>query len=338
MQPIIRQRDFVEDHRGWLYAVVLPCESRRSSDSLIVSLRYRRDLNGVLQKLETKEADELLGRDRGGLVEFVDALGCEVAVLQRSHVRQHFCAKDRLRRLLQVNDQDSLPSQPMVGQAEATKYKEGMKESALEGKAVRVAQALLELGVSTEDFGVTGSMLVNAHRATSDLDFVLYNKRAFRLAQALARDCSQSAPDLGLWREAYEKRRPSLSFEEFLWHEQRKANKFWLSGSKIDLSLSRPQNGWRAPARCRKLERVVIRAGVTDDQFAFDTPASWSIDCEEAERLLCWTATYTGQTAVGEQVEIAGCLEETETGRQIVVGSSREARGEFIRVVNPIPR
>jgi hypothetical protein len=37
---------------------------------------------------------------------------------------------------------------------------------------------------------------------------------------------------------------------------------------------------------------------------------------------------------VGETIEIAGMLEEDEHGNQrIVVGSSREAQGEYIKVI-----
>ncbi|MFK7737450.1 MAG: hypothetical protein AB8B50_15555 [Pirellulaceae bacterium] len=332
MSPIIRQRDFVEDDRGWLYAVVLPVESRHSSDALVVSLRYRRDLRGVLRKIDTAAAERLLSREGGGLVQFVEALGCEVAMLPRSQVRQHYSARERMTRLSSVILADSELTPLEVDRKKST---EGFGEVALEEKAARVVRMFIERGMSTDDFGITGSMLVNAHRASSDLDFVFYSQEAFAVARTLARESLNSPTDQRHWRDAYEKRCPSLGFDEFLWHEQRKANKFWLAGTKVDLSLSRIRNGCRLPVNCRKLQEVVVRAVVTEDQFAFDTPASWLIDCEEAERLLCWTATYTAQAVVGEEVEIAGCLEETESGRQVVVGSSREAEGEYIRVLKP---
>ena len=41
------------------------------------------------------------------------------------------------------------------------------------------------------------------------------------------------------------------------------------------------------------------------------------------------------QVETGEWVEIRGMLEEAENGaRRIVVGSSREARGEYIKVID----
>ncbi|MEY3107605.1 MAG: hypothetical protein RIT35_1783, partial [Pseudomonadota bacterium] len=46
------------------------------------------------------------------------------------------------------------------------------------------------------------------------------------------------------------------------------------------------------------------------------------------------SATYTGQAVKGETVEVSGLVEQTKEGlKRIVVGSSREAPGEYIKVV-----
>jgi len=51
-------------------------------------------------------------------------------------------------------------------------------------------------------------------------------------------------------------------------------------------------------------------------------------------RSVCYTATYTGQAEQGERIEVAGQLEVSNTGLvRILVGSSREAEGEYIKVL-----
>jgi len=51
--------------------------------------------------------------------------------------------------------------------------------------------------------------------------------------------------------------------------------------------------------------------------------------------VLCYTATYTGQAEKNEWIEVSGALEIGSDGRQrILVGSTREAKGQFIKVIS----
>ena len=78
-----------------------------------------------------------------------------------------------------------------------------------------------------------------------------------------------------------------------------------------------------------------MQCKITDDSLAFDYPAEFKIDHDEISAVVCFTATYTGQALNGETVEVSGLLEQTEQGdKRIVVGSSREADGEYIKVVH----
>jgi predicted nucleotidyltransferase len=50
--------------------------------------------------------------------------------------------------------------------------------------------------------------------------------------------------------------------------------------------------------------------------------------------VVSFTATYTGQAVNGELIEIAGVVEQNAHGvKRIVIGSSREAHGEYIKVI-----
>ncbi|MGB3944925.1 MAG: DNA polymerase subunit beta, partial [Methanothrix sp.] len=47
--------------------------------------------------------------------------------------------------------------------------------------------------------------------------------------------------------------------------------------------------------------------------------------------ILCYTHTYAGQAVPGERIEASGVVEETVDGKRLVVGTTREAKGEWIR-------
>jgi predicted nucleotidyltransferase len=65
----------------------------------------------------------------------------------------------------------------------------------------------------------------------------------------------------------------------------------------------------------------------------------WHIDHPTIERILVFTATYVGQAQVGELIEAQGQVEVEPSGRQrLIVGSSREAHHEYLRVAHTIPR
>jgi predicted nucleotidyltransferase len=70
---------------------------------------------------------------------------------------------------------------------------------------------------------------------------------------------------------------------------------------------------------------------VIDAEFAFDSPAIFHLDHPEVREIFCFTHTYAGQALPGEMIEAKGVLEETDQGQRLVVGTTREARGEWIR-------
>ena len=73
---------------------------------------------------------------------------------------------------------------------------------------------------------------------------------------------------------------------------------------------------------------------MTDDSAAFDYPASFVIDDSLIQEVVSFTATYNGQAQAGETIVAAGQVEVNDAGKKrLVVGSSREAVGEFIRVI-----
>jgi hypothetical protein len=73
-----------------------------------------------------------------------------------------------------------------------------------------------------------------------------------------------------------------------------------------------------------------IEAKVTDASLAFDSPAVYEVEHESVSRVLSFTHTYSGQALAGETIEACGMCEQHGNERWLVVGTTREARGEYI--------
>jgi hypothetical protein len=69
---------------------------------------------------------------------------------------------------------------------------------------------------------------------------------------------------------------------------------------------------------------------VTDASLAFDNPAIYEVEHESFSRVLSFTHTYSGQALTGERVEACGVAEQHGDERWLIVGTTREARGEYI--------
>ncbi|KAF5032675.1 hypothetical protein DSECCO2_614760 [anaerobic digester metagenome] len=197
----------------------------------------------------------------------------------------------------------------------------------------RLADALrLEPGTA----GCTGSLLVGLEGPTSDIDLVVYGDSFDRarvrlpgaIREGLVDDLSED-----LWQRVYAKRRPELSFEEFRRHEARKWNRGQVAGTYFDLLFSRDHAAIdpRPVPKGPVLGRERIEATVTDASLAYDVPAIYVVDHPSVSRVLSFTHTYAGQALRGEAIEAAGVLEAHGDERWLVVGTSREPVGEFIR-------
>ena len=72
-----------------------------------------------------------------------------------------------------------------------------------------------------------------------------------------------------------------------------------------------------------------------NDTYAFDFPARYFIHHETIDEIVSYTATYVGQVQKGERVEAVGYIEQGSDGKKrLLVGTSREAVGEYIRILN----
>jgi predicted nucleotidyltransferase len=308
----LRPRDFIECD-GLLAAVT----SVVHPEGPAVTPRYLRQ-GPVLRKLDTAAAQALVAARHPAWLVPSDLLGIEV-VLVPSHAIAHvYRPEDRARSLLA-----------------------GDARHPVESCAQRALAALAEQGVPTDRMGLTGSLLVGAVHAASDIDVVTYGRAAFAAARAaLARLVNAgrwSAPGAAGWRDAWQRRGAPGDVEGYVRHERRKGTKAMVDGVRLDLSLLQdPAEGTAEHPPYRKLGRLELEARVTDASGAFDYPARYAVEHPDVGTLVSYTATYAGQAEAGEWVRASGWLEEDGGGaRRLLVGTSREATGEFLATRAP---
>ncbi|MDD4652542.1 MAG: nucleotidyltransferase domain-containing protein [Methanothrix sp.] len=303
-----RIRDFFRTREGWIFAVA----DYNHPHGLRSMLRYIPDSAGERQadgkryrKMDFDPAYEFLRRERPDWAQ-------DLHVVPFSHVEKIFRPSEGL---LTVAKQDL-----RVG---------------------KIAGLLAEAGVPWEQMGITGSMLLGLHGPSSDIDFVVYGPTWWK-----ARDIIAFAKSRGIigdideptWRKIYAKRKPEISFEDFMLHEKRKGNRGMIQGTYFDLLFTREWDQIQTQLRGRPAGEGRIEAWVTNADFAFDSPAIYHLDHPEVKEIFCYSHTYAGQALPGETIEAKGVLEETARGLRLVVGTTREARGEWIRSLSLLER
>ncbi len=312
-------KDFIETACGLCFAVVQSgVESVSDSERVLCFLRYvKTDADGgsYWRKVDTGQANALLKQHFPDYLYHSDVLDADLHAVCVSEITRHHRPKQRFLQILVSRD----------------------KFDPVERDVYALCDLLLQNGVDIAQAGITGSVLIGAQTTDSDIDLVFYTRESFHQARHAVSDAvgQGTLQPLGErdWLESYARRACALTLEDYVRHERRKNNKALINGRKFDLNLV------TAPvleigAHCVKRGSVVIRCKITGDRFGFDYPAVYALDHATVKSAVCFIATYTGQAFTGETVEIAGSVEDCGDGAlRIVVGSSREAPGEYIKVI-----
>ncbi|MEW8459985.1 MAG: hypothetical protein AB2653_06760 [Candidatus Thiodiazotropha endolucinida] len=304
-------KDFIETAEGLVFAVVA---GDLDEERVLATLRYRR-IPGGYQKLSTRESDELLKNHHPHYIHYSKARDVTLHGVHRDLVCVHHLPRQRLRTMRLQPPHDEI-----------------------EEKLHRLMALFEANGLDPEGIGVTGSLLIGAQHGTSDIDLLFYRQTVFSKAREIIKSLlakRQLQPlDSSLWREAYDRRGCSLTFDEYLWHEQRKYNKAAIEGTKFDITQLNP-NPWQDLLCYRKQGTHNLKARVVDDCHSFEYPARYILDHPTIKEAVSYTATYVGQAMQGEQVAIRGQLEVSSVGHlRIVIGTNREANDEYIKVLS----
>jgi uncharacterized protein len=316
MSITILTKDFIETAEGLCFAVVQNgAETCGDGNKVLCFLRYLKQDDGRWQKISTEQANAYLKTHHPGYLHYSAVLDAQLHAVIIDNIVCHHQPRQRLQQILNNPQRDKV-----------------------EQDLYDLCLLFQQNGLDLAQVGVTGSILIGAQKQDSDIDLVFYRREAFHKARAMTADLvsKQQLGNLGEkdWREAYARRSCDLSLQEYVWHERRKFNKALINGRKFDLNFV-AETGNVNSSVYQKCGEITVRCKITEDQYGFDYPALYSIDHKTIKTVVCFIATYTGQAVIGEMVEISGLLEQMEDGsKRIVVGSSREAPGEYIKVIH----
>ncbi|MCF6251133.1 MAG: hypothetical protein L3J75_07685 [Methylococcaceae bacterium] len=309
---MILAKDFIETSEGLVFAVV---ESGLEQGKVLCFLRYIKSDN-QWQKLNTDQANHFLTENYPQYLYYSSYKQAHCHGVALEGVFRHHSPRTRLKNILADTTTDEV-----------------------ETDLITLCQLYKKNGFDFNHAGVTGSILIGAQKYGSDIDLVFYSREAFNLAREITQKlitqgaCSELSDKH--WLESFDRRSCDISYSEYLWHEQRKFNKAVINERKFDLTFVSETPLECALMHYTKLGPVLLKAQVVDDSLAFDYPAEFSIQHKNIKSIVSYTATYTGQAKTGEWVEVAGQLEQASDGtKRIVVGSSREAIGEYIKVID----
>ncbi|MFA4849933.1 MAG: DNA polymerase subunit beta [Methanoregula sp.] len=299
MKPI-RLRDFIEDNDGWIYAV----STYDNADKIGCVLRYVPDADG--ERLHASGT-------RYKKYDFEDAY---------AFIAQHKPQYAALLQRIPYNDVKRV-------------WKPDEELPNIARNHPRVQKLVDLFGLPSGTVGCTGSLLCGLENGASDIDMVVYGRHWFT-AQALVRQGILDGVIEGLssemWQKVYDKRKPEIPYDQFVLHEQRKWNRGQIEGTYFDILYTRAYDDLKSahPGKGTVIGKQTIEAKVTDASLSFDNPAIFEIEHESVSRVLSFTHTYSGQALAGETIEACGVCEQHGNERWLVVGTTREARGEYI--------
>jgi uncharacterized protein len=299
MMPV-RLRDFIEDFDGWLYAV-----STYDNDEMVgCVLRYVPDANGERINSAGKRYKKF---------DFEDAY---------AFIERHKPQYSNLVQRVPVHEIKTV-------------LKPDREIFRIASSHPRVQKLLDLFRLPPGSVGCTGSLLCGLENDQSDIDLVVYGKHWFN-AQGKVRqgilDGQMEGLSADMWRRVYEKRKPEIPYDQFVLHELRKWNRGQIDGTYFDILYTRSYDELKnAPAgKGTIIGRMTIEAEVTDASLAFDSPAVYEVEHESVSRVLSFTHTYSGQALDGETIEACGVLEQHGSEQWLIIGTTREARGEYI--------
>jgi predicted nucleotidyltransferase len=320
-------KDFIETAEGLIFAVV---EQGLEDGKVLCFLRYVYEPSGW-KKVDTEQANHLLQLQYPDYLHYSPILDAHLHAVAVDRIIKHHQPKHRLQQIMQSDRHDI--SRDGVYAASLP----GAGAAAVERDLFRLCELFEQYGLDLAQTGVTGSILIGVQNQASDIDLVCYGREVFHQCRTITRELIESGQLQTLndqdWQQSYDRRSCDLSFDDYVWHERRKYNKAVINGRKFDLSFIddgvSPQT-----INYQKCGAITLQCRVIDDFNGFDYPAEFMIDDRQIGSIVSFTATYTGQAVSGEMVEVSGVLEQSEQGvKRIVVGSSREAHGEYIKVI-----
>jgi hypothetical protein len=232
----------------------------------------------------------------------------------------------------------------------------------LQKKMKRLVSFLVEKsGVSSNSFGVTGSILLNIHRLNvSDIDLTVYGlknslavKRAMLGVYSLQSSPLQrfEGPALTVWCKNQARSHP-LTYDEALQIYRRKWNLGVFDGTRFSVHPAKLEQEITEEYADRTYEpigQVIIGAVVHENSDSLFLPAAYKIkeakiikgpQVGDIEEVVSYEGLYGDLAEVGETILVKGKLEHVHDKRtkqryhRVVVGSPEGKGTEYVKIVD----
>jgi len=341
-----RDRDFISTKEDLLFCVVGPYHP---ADRVISYLKYLPDLEGKWRNGKDRFKRIMRAYTIPSLLDTFDFLkvsypkylffssvyNITMTAVPREYITKHFRPEEKLTRLFRKSRLDSL-----------------------QRKVVRLVSLLSELsGISVDNFGVTGSILLGIHNPVfSDMDVTIYGvESSYAVKGALTEVFSTGNFGVGRFEEEKlrnwyinKTRNHPISLAEAERIYKRKWNIGVFEGTlfsvhpiKLEQELTEEYGDKTYhPARV-----VTIQAVVADSEDSIFLPASYRVrevnvkeDVEaNIEEVVSYEGLYDSLAEKGEEIEAKGKLEhviDNRIGREydrVLVGSPEGKGREYIK-------
>ncbi|UTB33686.1 MAG: DNA polymerase subunit beta [Methanobacterium sp. ERen5] len=333
-----RPRDFIYTTDDLFFATTTYLHP---NDRILSFLRYIPDLNGDRSlnskkyiKVDSKKAYDFLGANYPDYLFDCDITGVQMMGVPSEKIERILRPTERLNEIMECEERNSL----------------------LE-KVVKLADTFHDhTGLSYNKMGVSGSILPRLYKENaSDIDFVIYGLKNHRMVMRSFAEIKEAngvlkAVGEDYWQKLYKKRivDTSLSYDEFRWYESRKHNRGLIDGTLFDILQTRDWDeisGTYGMTRYSPMGTVEIECTVSNAIAAYDNPAVYKVEDVTVlngpdvpiSEVASYTHTYSGQAVEGERVVARGKLEKVMneiTSYRLIVGTTRESVGEYIKLKN----
>ncbi|MEL9940351.1 MAG: hypothetical protein QW348_08160 [Ignisphaera sp.] len=347
-----RDRDFIETFEGLVFCVIGNIHPRgrvlsylKYVANLESGVRVKWSRNGVVygrilpfySAVGVKSVLEYLKRNHLDYVVFDEYRGVELIEVPENRISIHYKPEERLSQMVKE------PGDP------------------LERLAVELVSRISnESGVSLENFGVTGSILLRIHNLRySDIDLVVYGvENSYRVRDALKRLYSRensgfslpSGETLESWAAEISRIHPLTVEEAKILYSKYKWNRALYKGRQFSIHPVKLENEvdevWEQK-RFRYRGLATIRAKVVDSRDSIFMPATYLVEdvkvlegVEEAKkisRIVSYEGLYIDIAREGDEIVAMGKVEEVqdikrnETFYQLTIGTFEAGGKDFIK-------
>jgi hypothetical protein len=207
------------------------------------------------------------------------------------------------------------------------------RKDPLQTSALELVEILIhESGLPRTCFGISGSLLIGLHSPESDIDIVVYGKRAAKRAQEILFNLLEEGKQFQRYKKhdleaLYVRRglRRAIRLRDFVAQERRKA--FQGKFMRRDYFIRCVKN-WQeitdhyGDARYRPLGRCTISAKVRDDEEGLFTPCRYSLErvrvlagirSRPPIEIVSFRGRFAEQARAGEEIVARGRLESVQS-------------------------